>query len=216
MGNLEWSLLWDKIPLLAEGAVVTLQITSLSLLFGSVLGFFLAIVRVAKIPVLAQFAKIYITMFRGTPLLVQLYLIYFGLPGLGITLDPWPSAILGLSLNTGAYVSEIMRASIQSINTSQWEAGMMDSTYFSTLIFIVLPQAAKRMVPPITNQFIITLKNSSLVSLLTIEELFRRGEQIIYSTFRHFEIYIGIAIGYLIMTTVLSIFADYLENKLAD
>jgi len=210
----DWSILWDKIPLLAEGALVTLEVTSVSLLLGSVIGFLLALLRVAKIPVLSQIARLYIMLFRGTPLLVQLFILYFGLPSVGITLDPWPAAILGLGLNTGAYLSEIMRASIMSIDWSQWEAGMMDSSYFETLGFIVLPQAMKRMIPPITNQFIITLKNSSLVSLLTIEELFRRGEQIIYSTFRAFEIYIGVAAGYLIMTTILGMFTEYLENRL--
>ncbi len=212
--TLDWSILWSKIPLLAEGALVTLQITSISLLLGAVFGFLIAIVRVANIPGLKQIAKIYVTIMRGTPLLVQLFLIYFGLPSMGIDLSPWPSAILGLSMNTAAYVSEIMRASISSINASQWEAGAMDSNYFETLLFIVLPQAAKRMIPPITNQFIITLKNSSLVSLLTIEELFRRGEQIIYSTFRAFEIYIGVAVMYLIMTSILGYLTEYLENKL--
>ncbi|MEN8173537.1 MAG: amino acid ABC transporter permease [Chloroflexota bacterium] len=213
--NLEWSILWKSIPLLLQGAVITVQITSISLFLGSILGFFIAIARVAKIPVLMQIAKGYVTVMRGTPLIVQLFLIYFGLPSMGIDLAPWPSAILGLSMNTAAYVSEIMRASISSINISQWEAGAMDSKYFETLIFIVLPQALKRMIPPLTNQFIITLKNSSLVSLLTIEELFRRGEQVIYSTFRAFEIYIGVAVMYLILTSFFGALADYFENKLA-
>jgi polar amino acid transport system permease protein len=210
----DWSILWEKIPLLAEGALVTLEVTSVSLLLGTVIGFLLALFRVAKIPVLTQIARLYVMLFRGTPLLVQLFILYFGLPSIGIALDPWPAAILGLGMNTGAYLSEIMRASIMSIDWSQWEAGMMDSSYFETLGFIILPQAMKRMIPPITNQFIITLKNSSLVSLLTIEELFRRGEQIIYSTFRAFEIYIGVAIGYLIMTTILGMLTEHLENRL--
>ena len=214
--NLDWSILWRSIPLLIEGAIVTLKITSISLVLGSLFGFLIAIVRVANIPVLKQLAKIYVTVIRGTPLLVQLFLIYFGLPAMGIDLGSWPSAILGLSMNTAAYVSEIMRASISSINISQWEAGVMDSNYYQTLSFIILPQAIKRMIPPITNQFIITLKNSSLVSLLTIEELFRRGEQIIYSTFRAFEIYIGVAVMYLIMTSILGYITEYLENKLED
>ncbi len=212
--HLDWSILWSKIPLLAGGAVITLEITAISLFLGSLLGFVLAILRVAKLPVLQQLAKLYIVVMRGTPLLVQLFLIYFGLPSLGLDLGAWPSAIIGLSMNTGAYVSEIMRASILSINISQWEAGTMDSSYFETLAFIILPQALKRMIPPLTNQFIITLKNSSLVSLLTIQELFRRGEQIIYSTFRAFEIYTGVAIMYLIMTSTLGALTDYLENRL--
>jgi polar amino acid transport system permease protein len=212
--HLDWSILWSKIPLLAGGAVITLEITAISLFLGSLLGFVLAILRVAKVPVLQQLAKLYIVVMRGTPLLVQLFLIYFGLPSLGLDLGAWPSAIIGLSMNTGAYVSEIMRASILSINISQWEAGTMDSSYFETLVFIILPQALKRMIPPLTNQFIITLKNSSLVSLLTIQELFRRGEQIIYSTFRAFEIYTGVAIMYLIMTSTLGALTDYLENRL--
>jgi len=212
--NLEWTILWQKLPLLAEGALVTIEITSITLLLSAVFGFFIAITRVAHIPVLEQLSRAYVTVMRGTPLLVQLFLIYFGLPSLGIDLSPWPSAIIGLTMNTAAYVSEIMRASILSINVSQWEAGMMDSNYFETLLFIVLPQALKRMIPPLTNQFIITLKNSSLVSLLTIEELFRRGEQIIYSTFRAFEIYIGVAVMYLIMTSIFGALTEYFENKL--
>ncbi|MDT8307694.1 MAG: amino acid ABC transporter permease [Anaerolineae bacterium] len=213
--NLEWSILFDRLPLLLEGALVTLEITAVSLFFGSILGFFVAIFRVGRIPILAPIARIYVTALRGTPLLVQLFLIYFGLPSIGIDLAPWPSAVIGLGLNTGAYVSEIVRASILSISQSQWEAGMMDSSYAATLAFIIMPQSLKRMIPPITNQFIITLKNSSLVSLLTIEELFRRGEQIIYSTFRAFEIYLGVAAIYLIMTTILGALTEYLENRLA-
>ena len=212
--TLDWSILWEKLPLLLEGAVVTIIITSMSLLLGTVIGFLLAIFRVAKIPVLAQLARFYVTIFRGTPLLVQLFILYFGLPSIGISMGPWTAGVLGLGMNTGAYVSEAIRAAIISIDQPQWEAGMMDSNYFETLGFIILPQALKRMIPPITNQFIITLKNSSLVSLLTIEELFRRGEQIIYSTFRAFEIYIGVAAIYLIMTTTLGALTEYLENKL--
>ncbi len=212
--TLDWTILWEKLPLLLEGALVTILITSASLLLGTILGFTLALFRVAKIPGLSQFARFYVTIFRGTPLLVQLFILYFGLPSIGVALEPWPAGILGLGLNTGAYVSEIIRASILSIDQPQWEAGMMDSSYFETLAFIVLPQALKRMIPPITNQFIITLKNSSLVSLLTIEELFRRGEQIIYSTFRAFEIYLGVAAIYLVMTSVLSALTEYLENRL--
>lgn len=213
--NLDYTILIEKLPLLLVGAVVTLQITTLSLLLGTVIGFLIAVVRVAEVPFLVGFVRGYVTLFRGTQLLVQLFILYFGLPSLGIELDPWPAAVLGLGMNTGAYVSEIVRAAIGSIDRAQWEAGEMDSAYLETLWFIVLPQAIKRMLPPMTNQFIITLKNSSLVSLLTIEELFRKGEQIIYSTFRGFEIYTGVALIYLVMTAALGFVADYLENRLA-
>ncbi|MBI4870322.1 MAG: amino acid ABC transporter permease [Candidatus Riflebacteria bacterium] len=212
--TLDFSILWQKLPLLLEGAAITLEITFAALVLGTAVGFLVALTRLLQVPVLRQLGRVYVLVFRGTPLLVQLFILYFGLPSVGIKLGPWPAAILGLGLNTGAYVSEIIRAAVESIDRAQWEAGLLEARHLTVLWFIVLPQAVRRMLPPLTNQFISTLKNSSLVSLLTIEELFRRGEQVIYSTFRAFEIYLGVAAIYLLMTTVLSTLQDYLEARL--
>jgi polar amino acid transport system permease protein len=148
--------------------------------------------------------------------MVQLFILYFGLPQLGIRLPSMVAGVLGLAINTGAYITEIIRAGIQAVDRGQMEAALsVGMSYRQSMRRIIGPQAVKFCIPPLVNQFIMTLKNSSIASLVTITELFRTGEQIIYTTFRSFEVYTAVAVFYLIMNSVFMVIADKLERRMA-
>lgn len=214
--NLDYTIVFQKFPILLKGCLVTLEISALSLLIGMVFGIVLALCRMASNKALSALSSFYIWSVRGTPLLVQLYILYFGLPQLGLKLPSMVAGVLGLSLNTGAYIAEIVRSGIQAVDKGQTEAAeSLGMNYQQVMIRIIAPQAAKISLPSLVNQFIITLKNSSIVSLVTIIELLRTGEQLIYTTFRSFEVYTTIAVLYLIMNSVFMTFANNLEKRMA-
>jgi len=166
-------------------------------------------------------ARVYIDFFRGTPLLVQIFMIYFGLPaliqgfGLDFTFDRLAAAVLALSLNSAAYIAEIVRAGIQSIDPGQKEAAQalgMDAT--QTMQYVIFPQAVRRMIPPLGNEFITMLKDTSLVAVIGFEELFRRGQLIVAGNYRAFEIYAAVALVYLTLTLLSSQVFSFLERWL--
>jgi polar amino acid transport system permease protein len=199
-----------------EGLLVTLEITTLSVAFGLVIGLFMGIMRLSSNFVLKYIAVIYIDFIRGTPLLVQIFLIYFALPMIiGQRIDPFIAAVTACSINSGAYIGEIFRAGIQSIDKGQMEAGRsLGMSYAQTMRYIILPQAFRRIVPPLGNEFIAMLKDSSLVSVIGFEELTRRGQLIIARTYASFEIWATVAIMYLILTLTISRIVDYLERRM--
>jgi len=214
--ELNYSIIIDKIPFLLEGCWVTLEISFFSLLLGMVFGIAGALCRISTNRLLRSIAFMYVWAIRGTPIMVQLFILYFGLPQLGIKLTSMTAGVLGLAINTGAYITEIIRAGIQAVDRGQMEASLsVGMNYRQAMIRIIGPQATKICIPPLVNQFIMTLKNSSIASLVTITELFRTGEQIIYTTFRTFEVYTTIAVLYLIMNSVFMIIADHLEKRMA-
>ena len=214
--NLDFSVVLTKIPILLEGCVVTLQISFFALLLGMIFGIAGALCRISSNRALNSIAFMYVWVIRGTPVMVQLFILYFGLPQLGIKLPSMVAGVLGLAINTGAYVTEIMRAGIQAVDKGQMEAALsVGMSYRQAMVRIIGPQATKICIPPLVNQFIMTLKNSSIASLVTITELFRTGEQIIYTTFRSFEVYTAVAVLYLIMNSVFMVIADRLERKMA-
>lgn len=214
--NLDYSIILAKFPILLEGCLVTLEISFFSLLLGMVFGISGALCRTSSNRLLNTLAFLYVWIIRGTPVMVQLFILYFGLPQLGIKLSSMTAGILGLAINTGAYVTEIIRAGIQAVDKGQMEAAMsLGMNYRQAMIRIIGPQATKICIPPLVNQFIMTLKNSSIASLVTITELLRTGEQLIYTTFRTFEVYTTIAVLYLIMNSVFMIIADKLEKRMA-
>ena len=175
-----------------------------------------ALCRISSNPVLKSIAFFYVWIIRGTPVMVQLFILYFGLPQLGIKLSSMTAGVLGLAINTGAYVTEIIRAGIQAIDKGQMEAALsVGMNYRQAMVRIIGPQATKICIPPLVNQFIMTLKNSSIASLVTITELLRTGEQLIYTMFRSFEVYTAIAVLYLIMNSFFMIIADNLEKRMA-
>ena len=214
--NLDYLVVFAKIPILLEGCWVTLQISFFALLLGMVFGIAGALCRISSNKVLNSGAFFYVWVIRGTPVMVQLFILYFGLPQLGIRLPSMVAGVLGLAINTGAYITEIIRAGIQAVDRGQMEAALsLGMSYRQAMRRIIGPQAVKFCIPPLVNQFIMTLKNSSIASLVTITELFRTGEQIIYTTFRSFEVYTAVAVFYLIMNSVFMVIADKLERRMA-
>ncbi|MBP2637014.1 MAG: transporter permease [Firmicutes bacterium] len=214
--SLDYSIILNKFPILLEGCLVTLEISLYSLLLGMVFGIAGSLCRISSNRFLSSIAFFYVWIIRGTPVMVQLFILYFGLPQLGLKLSSMTAGVLGLAVNTGAYITEIIRAGIQAVDKGQMEAALsLGMKPRQAMIRIVGPQAIKICIPPLVNQFIMTLKNSSIASLVTITELFRTGEQIIYTTFRSFEVYTVIAVLYLIMNSIFMVIADKLEKRMA-
>lgn len=205
----------DSLPLLLAGAVVTVQITMLSVGLGMVIGLFVGIARLANFWPVRTLAAVYIDFLRGTPLLVQIFLIYFALPMItGSRVDPFIAAITACGINSGAYVAEIFRAGIQSIDNGQMEAGRsLGMSWWQTMRYIIIPQAFKRVIPPLGNEFIAMLKDSSLVSVIGFEELTRCGQLVIARTYGSLEIWTSVAIIYLVMTVTISRLVAYLERR---
>ena len=211
----DMDLVFHSFPLLLVGAGVTIQITVLSTAIGFVIGLIVGVARISHVRLLRMLAEVYVEFFRGTPLLVQIFLFYFALPVLtGQRIDPFIAAISACGINSGAYVAEIFRAGIQSVDDGQMEAGRsLGMTWLQTMRYIIVPQAFKRVIPPLGNEFIAMLKDSSLVSVIGFEELTRRGQLIIAKTYGSFEIWMSVAVIYLVMTLTISRFVAYLERR---
>jgi len=213
--DFDFSLVVNALPLLLEGAFVTIKITALSVMFGIVIGLFAGIARISSFWPVRALAAVYVDFIRGTPLLVQIYLMYFALPVVtGMRIDPFVAAITACSVNSGAYVAEIFRAGIQAVDEGQMEAGRsLGMTWMQTMRYIIIPQAFKQVIPPLGNEFIALLKDSSLVSVIGFEELTRRGQLVIARTYGSLEIWVSVAVLYLIMTLTISRFVAYLERR---
>ncbi len=209
------SLVTDSLPLLLQGALVTLEITALAVGLGLVFGLVAALAQLSKFAPLRLTAKVYVDFIRGTPLLVQIFIIYFALPVvIGHRIDPFFAAVAACSINSGAYVAEIFRAGIQSIDIGQMRAGLsLGMKWTMTMRYLILPQAFKRIIPPLGNEFIAMLKDSSLVSVIGFEELTRSGQLIIAETYGSLEIWSAVAIIYLVMTLTITRIVSVLEKK---
>lgn len=214
--TLDFTPVWQGWPQLVHGAVVTIEITAASLLLGCVLGLLIGIARLDPSKRLFYgFATGYVTFIRGTPLLVQLFLLFFGLPQFNILLPAFVCGVLGLGIYSGAYVSEIVRGAIQSIDRGQMEAARsLGMSYREAMRIIILPQAVVRMIPPLGNEFIALIKNSALVSLLTIADLMHEGQKIISVSYRSLEVYLAIAFVYLILTSLTGLLLRHMETRL--
>jgi polar amino acid transport system permease protein len=214
--TLDFSPVWEGLPALASGALVTIEVTAASLALGCVLGLLVGMGRLSpKRRIIYFICTAYLTVIRGTPLLVQLFLWFFGLPQFGILLPAFVCGVLGLGIYSGAYVSEIVRGSIQSIDRGQMEAARsLGMPYAMALRKVILPQAFVRMIPPLGNEFIALIKNSALVSLLTIDDVMHQGEKIISVSYRSLEVYLAIACIYLALTSVTSLFLRRTERAL--
>lgn len=209
------SLIWDSFPLLVQGALVTLKITAMSVGLGLVFGLLAGIASLTPFWWVRIPARCYVDFIRGTPLLIQIFLIYFALPVvLDTRVDPFVAAVTACSINSGAYLAEIFRAGIQSIDKGQTEAGRsLGLSWYQTMKEIVIPQAFKRIIPPLGNEFIAMLKDSSLVSVIGFEELTRSGQLIIAQTYGSFEIWTCVALIYLAMTLTISQLVAFLERR---
>lgn len=204
----------DSAPFLLKGAVFTLQLSIGGMFFGLVLGFILALMRMSPVWPVKWLARMYISIFRGTPLIAQLFMIYYGLPQFGIELDPIPAAMIGLSLNTAAYAAETLRAAIASIDKGQWEAAAsIGMTPWQTMRRAILPQAARVALPPLSNSFISLVKDTSLAATIQVPELFRQAQLITSRTLEVFTMYLAASLIYWVMATVLSSLQNYFENQ---
>ena len=200
-------------PLFLEGATTTVLLSFFSVIVGVGCGTLMALARLSTNKFLSKAAKVYIDIIRGTPLLVQLYLVYFGLATV-LDLNDFVSGVIAVSVNTTAYIAEIIRSGIQSVDKGQMEAGRsLGLSWWQTMRFIIIPQAFKASIPPLGNEFIAMLKDSSLVSVIGFEELMRRGQLIIAKTYAATEIWGTVAIIYLCMTIPISRLVAYLERK---
>lgn len=210
-------------PQLMDGAVLTVEITTLSVLFGAIIGLFMSLGKLSENLLFKIPSTIYVDFIRGTPLFVQILLFYYGIPGLisGVTnnpfrIEPMVAAVVVCSINSGAYVAEIFRAGIQSIERGQIEAARsLGMNHRQAMRYIILPQAFRRIVPPLGNEFIVLLKDTSLLAVIGVQELTRKGQLYAAATYASFPTYIGVALVYLVMTLTISRLVTYLERRLA-
>jgi len=202
-------------PLL-EGAIMnTIPLTIISFIIGIFLAVLTALGRISQVKIFQVIARIYVSAIRGTPLLVQLFIIFYGLPNIGVTLDPFISAVIGFSLSVGAYASEIIRAAIISIPKGQWEAAYsIGMTYTQALKRIILPQATRVSIPPLSNSFISLVKDTSLASVVLVTEMFRRAQEIASTTYEFLLVYMEAALLYWVICFFLSIIQGFLEKRM--
>ena len=202
--------------LLIPGICVTIPLTLISFAIGLVVAVAIALIRTAKTPVLEPLARIYVWIFRGTPALVQLFVIFFGLPSIGIVIDAFPSAVIAFSLNVGAYASEALRAAISAVPKGQLEAGLcVGMSWTQTMFRIVLPQAMRTAFPPLSNSLISMVKDTSLAANITVTEMFMVTQRIVARTYEPLLLYLEVGLIYLIFSTVLTWVQRFGEKKLA-
>ena len=211
-----WKLIADNLWPLAKAAItVTIPLTIISFILGLIIALGVALARLSKSRVLSNIARFYISLIRGTPLLVQLFIVFFALPEFGIRIEPFPAAIIAFSLNVGGYAAEIIRSSIQSIPKGQWEAAeTIGFNYVGALRRIILPQATRVAVPPLSNTLISLVKDTSLASTILVTELFRTAQNVAAPTFEFFALYGTAAVYYWVICLVLSFGQSRLERRL--
>jgi len=209
-------LVWSNMPFLLKGAYYTLLITIVSMFFGSIIAVFVAIARLKGNWLIRWIARAYVSIIRGTPTLVQIIIVYYGLVDYGLKLEPLMAAYIALSISIGAYLSETLRGAIQAIPKGQYEAAYASGmTPFQTMTRIILPQAIRIAIPPAGNTFIGMLKETSLVSVITVTELLRQAQLLIAQYYVYMPFYLAIAVMYWIMSTVFAILLERLEKRLS-
>lgn len=202
-------------PLLQALLVGTIPLTAASFAIGIVIALFAALARISKIWILRSVAAAYISVIRGTPLLLQLFIIFYGLPAFGIVFDPWPSAILAFSLNVGGYAAETIRAAILSIPKGQWEAAStVGLNRGQALRKVILPQATRVAIPPLSNTLISLVKDTSLASVVLVTEIFRAAQEIAGPTFEFFLMYALAGVYYWLLSQVLAFGQARIEKRL--
>lgn len=218
--DFDWGVAIDSLPFLMSGIKWTIIIAVVGLVFGFLIGAVMGLARTSKKKIIYALGTIYVEAIRGTPILVQAVYLYFGvnqllLQTVGLKIDPIPAGIVAISINSGAYIAEIVRGAVQSIHKGQVEAGRsLGLSHFKTFYYIVWPQALRRMIPPLGNQFIISLKDTSLFSVISVGEVLRQGQLVVSTTFAAFEIYTVVAILYLLMTLSISSVLRRVERRL--
>lgn len=211
-----FDLVVHTLPVMAMGAVLTLKFAVASMVLGLIVGLAVAIMRISNSRILSGIAQGYVSLMRGTPLLVQMFVVYYGLPDLGISLDPTTAGIFTLTINTGAYLSESMRGAILGIGRGQWAAShSLGLTHLQTLRHVVCPQALRLAVPSLGNTLISLIKDTSLVSVITVTELLRSTQEAIASTFQPLPLYLTAAVIYWALSTVLARLQGTIETRCA-
>lgn len=212
------NLVFQHYPVLLEGLLMTLKLTLISLVFASIIGIIFGLMSVSKLKVLKIISTFYVDIIRGTPLLVQVFFVYFGLPAAfdNFRMDAFYAAVITLSLNAGAYMAEIVRGGIQSVDSGQMEAARsLGLNYRISMQKVILPQAIRTMTPSIINQFIITLKDTSIISVIGIRELTQNGKIIIANNMEALRMWAIVAVIYLIVITILSRISKYIERRIS-
>lgn len=211
-----WELIGRNLwPMLKATVTMTIPLTAISFVIGLALALLLALARISSIAALSWLARAYISVVRGTPLLVQLFIVFYALPQLGLVIDPFPSAVIAFSLNVGGYAAEIIRAAILSIPKGQWEAAQtIGMGYATTLRRVILPQAARTAVPPLSNTLISLVKDTSLASTILVTELLRVAQLAAAPTFDFFALYGVAAVYYWIVCLILSSVQVRVEARL--
>ena len=213
--TIDWDIIAKSIPLLAEGIVVTLQVSAIAAVLGLLLGVICGLGALSRSRPGRWIVTAYVDFIRGTPLLIQIFLVFFALPMVGIRFDEFWAGVIALSLNAAAFVAEVVRGGVGSIEKGQTEAAKaIGMRHSQILVFILLPQAYRQMVPPLTNELISLVKNSSLLSVISVYELTRAGQAIISVHFVPFEIYTLLALYYYALIKALSWLSIQLERRL--
>ena len=212
-----WDLIWRNLwPMLVATVTQTIPLTAVSFAVGLVIALFVALARMSRLRALSGAARAYISVIRGTPLLVQLFIVFYALPQFGVVIDPFPAAVIAFSLNVGGYAAEVIRAAILSIPKGQWEAAQtIGMRYATTLRRIILPQAARTAVPPLSNTLISLVKDTSLASTILVTELLRKAQEIAAPSFEFFTLYGVAAVYYWVVCLVLSFGQTRLETRLS-
>jgi polar amino acid transport system permease protein len=213
--NIDWAIIDMAVPLLAEGTLVTLRVSLFAAIFGTLGGIVLGLMALSDVRVLRWFVRAYVDFIRGTPLLIQIFLVFFALPVVGVRLHEIWAGVVALSFNAAAYVSEVVRGGVGAVEKGQTEAAKsIGMTKPQILTYILLPQTYRAIVPPLTNETITLVKNSSLLSVISVYELTRAGQAIISVHFVPFEIYMLLALYYYAIITTLSWLSRLLERRL--
>ena len=217
MSDRIWNILVEGFGKIMLASVrVTIPLTILGFSFAMVIAMIMALVQYAKVPVLRQLSRLYIWIFRGTPLLVQLFLAYYGFPKIGIVLDSFVCAVIVFSLNEGAYCAEIMRSALEAVPEGQMEAGYcVGMNYLQIMWHVVIPQALRTAFPPLSNSVIAMLKDTSLVAEITVADMFMAAQKIVGRTYEPLWLYCEVALIYLVFSTVLTFVQRYFEKKLS-
>ena len=201
--------------ILLPGLTMTIPLTAISFFFALIIALIVAMIQFAHVRVLRQVARFYVWVIRGTPLLVQLFVVFYGMPNIGILIDPFPAAVIVFSINEGAYMAEIIRAALESVPAGQMEAGRcIGMTYLQTMRRIILPQAMRTAFPSLSNSLISMIKDTSLVANITVTEMFMATQRIVARTYEPLALYIEVGLIYLLFCTVLTKLQSVGEKRL--
>src|SRR6201981_1679328 len=216
MPAFDWGVIWYAAPYMLQGAVVTLEISICALIVGTLVGIVCGLISVSDMAIPKALVRAYVYFVRGTPALVQIFLVYFALPRFGLEFSPFWSAVIALAFNSGGFISEIVRAGLQSIDAGQTEAALsIGMTNRQSILSSLVPQARRRSTPPMTNEVITLVKSSSLLSVISITAMTRSAQAIIAERFPPFELYAELAVYYLVIISVLAWFSEFVEKRLA-